>query len=99
VGDRGARLAGEPAACPLIAVITDPAVIPAVAAGLPQMVPSVRVPELTGAIVVGTARLVLLVQQAGLLPDPLALALYSAFQLAGSEIGRLPPAGRAGSKG
>ena len=56
-----ARLSGEPAACPLIAVITDPAVIPAVAAGLPQMVPSIRVPEPTGAIAVGTARLVLLV--------------------------------------
>jgi hypothetical protein len=55
------RLAGEPAGCPLIAVITDPAVIPAEAAGPPQMVPSIRVPELTGAIATGMARLVLLV--------------------------------------
>ena len=55
------RWAGDPAGCPLTAVITDPPVIPAEAAGLPQMVPSTRVPELTGAIEVGTARSALLV--------------------------------------
>src|ERR1035438_8786754 len=36
-------------------------VIPAEAAGLPQIVPSTRLPELTGAIVDGTARAALLV--------------------------------------
>jgi hypothetical protein len=55
------RLAGEPTAAPLTAVMTEPAVRPAVAAGLPQIVPSTRVPELTGAMVDGTARVMLLV--------------------------------------
>jgi hypothetical protein len=35
--------------------------MPAWAAGLPQIVPSIRVPELTGAMVDGTVRLALLV--------------------------------------
>jgi hypothetical protein len=56
-----ARLCGEPTGLLLTAVMTDPPVIPAVAAGLPQMVPSTRVPRPTGAIEDGTARLALLV--------------------------------------
>ena len=40
--------------------MTDPAVIPACAAGLPQMTPSIRVPEPAWAIEPGTARLALL---------------------------------------
>ena len=55
------RLDGEPACFPLTEVITDPPVIPAVAAGLPQITPSIRVPELAGAMVLGTVRPVLLV--------------------------------------
>jgi hypothetical protein len=46
---------------PLTAVMTDPAVIPGVAAGLPQTVPSTRVPVQTGAIADGTVRSALLV--------------------------------------
>jgi len=47
------RSSGEPMACPLTAVMTDPAVMPAPVAGPPQMTPRIRVPELTGAMVVG----------------------------------------------
>jgi hypothetical protein len=43
-----AKPSGEPAACPFTAVMTAPPVMPAEAAGLPQIVPSIRVPELTG---------------------------------------------------
>jgi hypothetical protein len=53
------RLAGELAGARLTVVITDPPVIPAAAAGMPQMVPSTRVPELTGAIEAATVTLVL----------------------------------------
>ena len=56
-----ARSAGEPTAWPFTLVTTDPAVTPAVAAGLPQIVPMTRVPEFTGAIVDGTGRLASLV--------------------------------------
>ncbi len=56
-----AKSSGEPTACPFTAVMTDPAVIPAEAAGLPQMVPSIRVPERTGAMAEGTVRFALLV--------------------------------------
>ena len=52
---------GDPAGCPLTAVMTEPPVIPALAAGLPRMVPSTRVPEPAGAMSDGTARPVLLV--------------------------------------
>src|SRR5579864_8124823 len=52
------RESGVPTAWPLTLVTTDPAAIPAVVAGLPQMVPMTRVPELTGAMVEGTGRLV-----------------------------------------
>ena len=45
-------------AWPLTAVMTAPPVIPSAAAGLPQMTPSTRVPEVAGAIWAGTARLV-----------------------------------------
>ncbi len=55
------RWEGEPACCPLTAVITDPPVMPAVAAGLPQMTPSISVPDLAGAMVSGTVSPVLLV--------------------------------------
>jgi hypothetical protein len=41
--------------------MTAPPVIPAEAAGLPQIVPMIRVPELTGAIADGTIRPELLV--------------------------------------
>ena len=54
------RSSGEPTACPLTAVMTAPPVMPAWAAGLPQIVPSIRVPELTGAMAGGTVRLALL---------------------------------------
>lgn len=50
------KSSGEPTACPLTAVMTAPPVMPADAAGLPQIVPSIRVPELTGAMLDGTAR-------------------------------------------
>ena len=56
-----AKSSGEPTACPFTALMTAPAVMPAEAAGLPQMVPSIRVPERTGAMVDGTVRLALLV--------------------------------------
>jgi hypothetical protein len=52
---------GAPTVWPLTLVMTDPAVMPALAAGLPQMVPTTRVPELTGAIVSGTGKFELLV--------------------------------------
>ena len=52
-----ARVCGEPTVWPSNPVMTDPAVIPAVAAGLPQIVPMTSVPEFTEAIVDGTARL------------------------------------------
>ena len=55
------RLSGDAVGLPFTAVITDPPVIPAAAAGLPQMVPSTSVPEETGAIDDGTARSALLV--------------------------------------
>ena len=51
------RLSGEPMAWPFTAVMTDPAVRPAAAAGPPQMVPRISVPELTLAMLVGVARL------------------------------------------
>ena len=47
------RLSGAPMACPLTAVITEPVVRPAAAAGPLQMVPMIRVPELTGAMAEG----------------------------------------------
>jgi hypothetical protein len=37
--------------------MTAPPVMPAEAAGLPQIVPMIRAPELTGAMVDGTVRL------------------------------------------
>ena len=55
------RSSGEVTGVPLTAVMTDPPVIPAEAAGLPQTVPSTRAPMLTGAIADGTVRSVLLV--------------------------------------
>jgi len=55
------RLSGEPTAWPFTAVKTAPPVMPAEAAGLPQIVPSIRVPERTGAIVDGVVRPALLV--------------------------------------
>ena len=56
-----ARSSGAPTACPFTAVMTAPPVRPAEAAGLPQIVPMIRVPELTGAIADGTIRPELLV--------------------------------------
>src|ERR1700733_6189614 len=47
---------GEPTAWPFTAVMTDPAVMPIAWAGLPQIVPMIRVPELTLAIWSGTLR-------------------------------------------
>ena len=47
---------GAPTAWPFTLVMTDPADTPATAAGLLQIVPTTRVPELTGAIVFGTGR-------------------------------------------
>ena len=55
-----AKSSGDPTACPFTAVITAPPVMPAAAAGLPQIVPPIRVPELTGAMDDGTVRSVLL---------------------------------------
>ena len=55
------RVCGAPTAWPFTLVMTDPAVSPAVAAGLPQIVPMTRVPEFTEAIVDGTGRLASLV--------------------------------------
>ena len=52
---------GEPTACPFTAVMTAPPVIPAAAAGLPQIVPMIRAPELTGAMDDGTIKPELLV--------------------------------------
>src|SRR5215471_3549555 len=54
------RLSGEPTACPLTAVMTAPLVRPARAAGLPQIVPTTSVPELTGAMAGGSVRPALL---------------------------------------
>ena len=54
------RLSGEPTACPLTAVMTAPPVRPAPAAGLPQIVPTTSVPELTGAMAEGSVRPALL---------------------------------------
>ena len=54
------KWSGEPTACPFTAVMTAPPVMPAAAAGLPQIVPSIRVPELTGAMADGTVRSALL---------------------------------------
>ena len=56
-----ARSSGEPPACPFTAVMTAPPVIPAEAAGLPQIVPMIRAPELAGAMVDGTVSPELLV--------------------------------------
>jgi hypothetical protein len=47
---------GAPTAWPLTLMMTDPAVTPAFAAGLAQIVPMTRVPELTWAIESGTGR-------------------------------------------
>ncbi len=55
------RLRGAPTAWPFTPVMTDPAVSPAAAAGLLQIVPMTRVPEFTEAIVDGTTRLASLV--------------------------------------
>ena len=55
-----AKSSGEPTACPFTAVMTAPPVRLAVAAGLPQIVPSIRVPELTGAMTEGMVRSALL---------------------------------------
>ena len=55
------KSSGEPTACPFTAVMTAPPVRPAEAAGLPQIVPTIKVPELTGAITDGTVRSALLV--------------------------------------
>ena len=55
------RSSGEVTGVPLTAVMTDPPVIPAAAAGLPQTVPSTRAPAGAGAIADGTVRSVLLV--------------------------------------
>ena len=55
-----AKSSGDPTACPFTAVITAPPVRPAAAAGLPQIVPSTRVPDLAGAMDYGTIRSVLL---------------------------------------
>ena len=55
------KSSGEPTACPFTDVMTAPPVIPAEAAGLPQIVPMIRVPELAGAMVDGTVRPELLV--------------------------------------
>ena len=55
------KSSGEPTACPFTAVMTAPPVILADAAGLPQIVPMIRVPELTAAISDGTVRSALLV--------------------------------------
>ena len=56
-----ARLCGEPTVWPFTPVMTDPAVSPAAAAGLLQIVPMTSVPEFTEAIVDGTDRLASLV--------------------------------------
>ena len=48
---------GAPIVWPFTLVMTDPAVMPGDCAGLPQIVPTTRVPELTGAIADGTGRL------------------------------------------
>ena len=50
-------LGGAPIVMPFTLVMTDPAVSPAAAAGLPQMAPTTRVPEFTGAIADGVGRL------------------------------------------
>ncbi len=55
------KSSGELTACPLTAVMTAPPVMPADAAGLPQIAPSIRAPEVTGAMVDGTTRSALLV--------------------------------------
>ena len=55
------RAPGELTACPFTAVMTAPPAMPAAAAGLPQMVPMIRAPELAGAMVGGTVRPELLV--------------------------------------
>ena len=60
-GRMPARPSGEPTACPFSAVMTAPPVMPAEAAGLPQIVPMTSAPELTGAIADGTIRPELLV--------------------------------------
>jgi len=54
---RAVRLFGEPTVWPFTLVMTEPAVRPAAVAGLPQIVPRTRVPELTEAIADGTVRL------------------------------------------
>jgi hypothetical protein len=56
-----ARRSGDPTTYPFTAVMTAPPVMPAEAAGLPRIVPMIRVPELTGAMADGTVRSVLLV--------------------------------------
>ena len=56
-----ARLCGEPTVWPFTLVMTEPAVSPAAAAGLPQIVPRTSVPEFTEAIVDGVDRLASLV--------------------------------------
>ena len=61
---------GEPTGCPLIAVMTAPPVRPAWAAGPPQIVPSTRTPEETGAMAEGAASPALLAEHPWLPPDP-----------------------------
>ena len=56
-----ARSSGEPTGCPFTAVMTAPPVMPTEAAGLPQIVPSIRAPERAGAMTDGTVRSALLV--------------------------------------
>src|SRR6516225_3656556 len=65
-----ARSSGEPTRCPFAAVMTAPPVMPALAAGLPQIVPSISAPELTGAMTGGMVRSALLVEHAGVFPEP-----------------------------
>jgi hypothetical protein len=55
------RSSGDLTGCPLTAVMTAPAVMPARAAGLAQITPLTRTPELTGAMAGGGVRPVLLV--------------------------------------
>src|SRR3974390_2190268 len=56
-----ARASGEPTGGAFGAVVAAPPVMPALAAGLPQMLPSPSAPELTGAMAGGTVRSALLV--------------------------------------
>src|ERR1700735_667566 len=72
-GERARTLlswSGEATDCPLTAVMTDPPVRPAWAAGPPQMAPSTTVPDATGAMADGEVRPALLAEHGGLTPDP-----------------------------